>query len=228
MPGTPPLGPAALPRVRRSDAPRSPVRPEPSSSRSPSRPRPRSPPSRRARRPPPPARRPPRRSARRRRRRSRPRSSASSTPSARRTASCRSAVPLRSRSPPSATRPTWSTRRYFAHVSPSGGTVDKRARRAGLPHRAVLGRWARTSAGRRRRPRAPRPSSQRGWRAPSTASVILDVEFRDAGIGLVARLPTGDAGATFALELGAIVPCVPAGGAGGTVRAAPRARVGTS
>ena len=119
------------------------------------------------------------------------------------------------------------TRRYFAHVSPSGGTVDTRARRAGYltaPCWAVgedLG-WAAPEA-------ASAEAVVAAWMAsPKHRSVILDVEFRDAGIGLVARLPTGDAGATFALELGAIVPCVPAGGAGGTVRAAPRARVGTS
>jgi uncharacterized protein YkwD len=117
-------------------------------------------------------------------------------------------------------------RRYFAHVSPSGGTVDKRARRAGYltaPCWAVgedLG-WAAPEA-------ASAEAVVAAWMAsPKHRSVILDAEFRDAGIGLAARLPTGDgAGATFVLELGAVVPCGPAGGAGGTVRAAPRARVG--
>lgn len=114
-------------------------------------------------------------------------------------------------------------RRYFAHVSPSGGTVDKRARRAGYLTQScwVLGEdlgWAPQQA-----------SSARAvvdaWMAsPKHRAVILDGEFREAGIGLVARTPSGDApGATFVLEMGSMLRCG-ANGASGTVRAAPRAR----
>jgi uncharacterized protein YkwD len=115
-------------------------------------------------------------------------------------------------------------RRYFAHVSPSGGTLDKRARRAGYLTRScwALGEdlgWA-----------LPGVSSAAAvvdaWMAsPKHRAVILDRDFRDAGIGLVTRTPSGDgAGATFVLEMGALVPC---GGDAptGAVRAAPRARV---
>jgi uncharacterized protein YkwD len=115
-------------------------------------------------------------------------------------------------------------RRYFAHVSPTGGTVDMRAGRAGYltaPCWAVGEDLA----------RAPLSASRadavvEAWMAsPTHRAVILDGDFRDAGIGLVMRPPTGDgSGATFVLEMGAMVPCAGAS-AGGSVRAAPRARV---
>jgi uncharacterized protein YkwD len=117
-------------------------------------------------------------------------------------------------------------RRYFAHVSPTGGTVDKRARRAGYltaPCWAVgedLG-WA-----------PPDLATARGvvdaWMdSPSHRGVILDRSFRDIGIGLVDRAPVGDAaGATFVLELGALTACER--GAGESPRATPRARVRVS
>lgn len=114
-------------------------------------------------------------------------------------------------------------RRYFAHVSPTGGTVDKRARRAGYLTQScwALGEdlgWAPldvSSAG----------AVVEAWMAsPKHRSVILDGEFREAGIGIVPRTPSGDGpGATFVLEMGAMMPCS-ATGASGTVRAAPRAR----
>jgi uncharacterized protein YkwD len=114
-------------------------------------------------------------------------------------------------------------RGYFAHVSPSGGTLDKRARRAGYLTRScwVLGEdlgWAPLDASSARAVVA-------AWMAsPKHRAVILDGEFRDAGIGLVTRTPSGDRpGATFVLEMGAMVPCS-ASAEGGTIRAAPRAR----
>src|SRR4051812_19271025 len=114
-------------------------------------------------------------------------------------------------------------RRYFAHVSPSGGTVDKRARRAGYltePCWAVgedLG-WAPPAV-------ASAQAVVAAWMtSPKHRAVILDGDFREGGVGLAARAPTGDGvGATFVLELGAMLRCGPSG-AGGTVRAAPRAR----
>jgi uncharacterized protein YkwD len=118
-------------------------------------------------------------------------------------------------------------RGFFAHVSPSGGTVDKRARRAGYitgPCWALgedLG-WAPPTV-------ASAQAVVGAWmESPRHRSVILDADFRDIGIGLVMRAPTNDgSGATFVLELGAVGPCG-AGGAGGTVRATPRARIRVS
>jgi uncharacterized protein YkwD len=96
------------------------------------------------------------------------------------------------------------TRRYFAHVSPSGGTVDKRARRAGYLSSPcwVLGEdlgWAPASI-------ASAQALVDAWmESPTHRAVILDPRFREIGIGLVGAAPVGDgAGATFVLELGAV------------------------
>ena len=98
-------------------------------------------------------------------------------------------------------------RRYFAHVSPSGGNVEKRARRAGYLTAPcyVLGEdLARAPAD-----AASADAVVDAWMAsPGHRAVILDGEFREAGIGLVGRAPLGDGpGATFVLEAGAMVPC---------------------
>jgi uncharacterized protein YkwD len=113
------------------------------------------------------------------------------------------------------------SRRYFAHVSPSGGNVEKRARRAGYltaPCWALgenLG-WSPPDA-------ASADAVVAAWMAsPKHRSVILDGDFREAGIGIVSRAPNGDGpGATFVLEAGAMLPCAPAA-ARGTVRARAR------
>jgi uncharacterized protein YkwD len=110
-------------------------------------------------------------------------------------------------------------RGYFAHVSPSGGTVDKRARRAGYltaPCWALGEDLARAPAA-----VASGEAVVAAWMAsPGHRSVILDSDFSEGGIGLVPRAPGGDGdGATFVLELGAMVPCA---------GAAPRARVRAS
>jgi uncharacterized protein YkwD len=118
-------------------------------------------------------------------------------------------------------------RGYFAHVSPSGGTVDKRARRAGYltgPCWALgedLG-WAPSAV-------ASAQAVVAAWmESPRHRSVILDPDFRDIGIGLLTKAPTADGvGATFVLELGAAGPCAAAGSTG-TVRATPRARIRVS
>src|SRR4051812_1171438 len=112
-------------------------------------------------------------------------------------------------------------RGYFAHVSPSGGNVEKRARRAGYltaPCWALgenLG-WAPPDA-------ASAEAVVAAWMAsPKHRSVILDGDFREAGIGLVSRAPGGDGpGATFVLEAGAMLACTPAVPVG-TVRARAR------
>jgi uncharacterized protein YkwD len=116
------------------------------------------------------------------------------------------------------------SRRYFAHVSPSGGTLDKRAGRAGYitaPCWALGENLARAPLD-----AASADAVVEAWMAsPKHRSVILDGDFRDGGIGVVTRPPTGDgSGATFVLEVGAMVPCTGAT-AGGSIRAAPRAPV---
>jgi uncharacterized protein YkwD len=98
-------------------------------------------------------------------------------------------------------------RGYFAHVSPSGGDVEKRARRAGYltADCYVLGENLARAPG----DAASAEAVVAAWMAsPGHRSVILDAEFRQAGIGLVERQPLGgDAGATFVLEAGAMVRC---------------------
>jgi uncharacterized protein YkwD len=111
-------------------------------------------------------------------------------------------------------------RRYFAHVSPSGGTVDKRARRAGYLDGPcwVLGEdlgWAPPSI-------ASAQAVVDAWiESPTHRAVLLDPRFREIGIGLVAAAPVGTgAGATFVLELG-VVQCGPgvrAAGVRGRIR----------
>ena len=112
-------------------------------------------------------------------------------------------------------------RRYFAHVSPSRGTVDKRARRAGYLTGPcwVLGEdlgWAPPAV-------ATAEAVVAAWMAsPKHRAVILDPSFRDIGIGLVQRAPAGE-GATFVLELGAVTRCGSSGASG-----PPRARIRVS
>jgi uncharacterized protein YkwD len=113
-------------------------------------------------------------------------------------------------------------RRYFAHVSPTGGTLDMRANRAGYltaPCWALgedLG-WAKPES-------SNAEAVVAAWMAsPTHRAVILDPEFREIGLGIVPRAPTPDgAGATFVLELGAMTPCAEPRTA---LRAKPRVRV---
>jgi uncharacterized protein YkwD len=114
-------------------------------------------------------------------------------------------------------------RRFFAHVSPSGGTVDRRARRAGYLEAApcwALGEdlgWAPPAV-------ATAQAVVAAWMAsPSHRSVILDDDFREIGVAVAGGAPVGDdAGATFVLELGATMPCARTQRG---ARAAPRTRV---
>jgi len=113
------------------------------------------------------------------------------------------------------------TRRYFAHVSPTNGTVEKRARRGGYltaPCWALgedLG-WAPPSVA------SPQAVVEAWMESPGHRAVILDPDFRELGIGIVGEAPTGDgAGATFVLEMGAMTPCA-------RERTGPRARIRVS
>jgi uncharacterized protein YkwD len=115
------------------------------------------------------------------------------------------------------------TRRYFAHVSPSGGTIEKRARRAGYMRGPcwVVGENLGTAV--------PASASAQAivdaWMAsPSHRAIILDPEFRHMGLAVVAGDPLDDpAGATFVLDVGANDCDFPAGAARAKVRARVRA-----
>jgi uncharacterized protein YkwD len=118
-------------------------------------------------------------------------------------------------------------RRYFAHVSPTGGTVDKRARRAGYLSAPC---WALgEDLGSAPAAVASAEAVVAAWmESPGHRAVILDPSFRDAGIGIVNRRSASEgAGATFVLEMGAMVACEDAGPRG-SARATPRARIRVS
>jgi uncharacterized protein YkwD len=118
-------------------------------------------------------------------------------------------------------------RGYFAHVSPTGGTVDKRARRAGYLSAPC---WSLgEDLGSAPAAVASAQAVVDAWmESPGHRAVILDPSFRDIGIALVSRLPAGEGqGATFVLEMGAMIACERSG-ARGSVRAAPRARIRVS
>jgi uncharacterized protein YkwD len=115
-------------------------------------------------------------------------------------------------------------RRYFAHVSPSGGTIDARARRAGYIRGAcwVVGEnlgWAVPGA-------ASAEAVVAAWMdSPTHRAIILDPEFRQMGVGVVSGAPAGDGvGSTFVLEAGSTV-CAAGAARSGVVRGRPRARV---
>jgi uncharacterized protein YkwD len=118
-------------------------------------------------------------------------------------------------------------RGYFAHVSPTGGTVDKRARRAGYLSAPC---WSLgEDLGSAPASVASAQAVVDAWmESPGHRAVILDPSFRDIGIALVNRLPAGEAaGATFVLEMGAMIACERSGPRG-AARATPRARIRVS
>jgi uncharacterized protein YkwD len=114
------------------------------------------------------------------------------------------------------------TRRYFAHVSPSGGTVEKRARRAGYMRGPC---WV---VGENLGMAVPESASAQAlvaaWMdSPSHRAIILDPEFRHMGLAVLPGAPAGDgAGATFVLDVGSNDCAFPVGAA--RVRAKARAR----
>src|SRR3954451_19740210 len=115
-------------------------------------------------------------------------------------------------------------RGYFAHVSPTGGTVDRRARRTGYLLEApcwALGEdlgWAPPAL-------ATAEAVVAAWMAsPSHRSVVLDRDFREIGVAVAGSAAVGEApGATFVLALGATMACARSSDRGES--AAPRARV---
>jgi len=100
-------------------------------------------------------------------------------------------------------------RRYFAHVSPTGGTVEKRARRAGYMRAPcwVVGE----NLGEAVAQSATAQTIADAWMAsPSHRAIILDPEFRHMGVAVVPGTSAGEgSGATFVLDVGAN-DCAPA------------------
>ncbi len=95
--------------------------------------------------------------------------------------------------------------RFFAHVSPFAGAITDRARRSGYIHRAddyELGEDIAWGEGVLSTPAA----IVTAWmNSPPHRAVILDGDFNDVGVGVVAGVPldAGQAGSTFVLDVGA-------------------------
>jgi uncharacterized protein YkwD len=96
--------------------------------------------------------------------------------------------------------------RFFAHVSPLAGAITNRARNAGYLTRAtddyVLGEDIAWGEGELSTPAA----IVTAWmNSPAHRAVILDRDFDDMGVGVVAGVPVESAlaGATFVLDVGA-------------------------
>ena len=95
------------------------------------------------------------------------------------------------------------THRFFAHVSPFTGAITDRARRAGYLRNDdyALGEDIAWGEGELSTP----DSIVTAWmNSPGHRAVILDPDFRDAGVGIVAGVPvdTELPGATFVLDVG--------------------------
>jgi uncharacterized protein YkwD len=93
-------------------------------------------------------------------------------------------------------------RAYFSHVSPGGGTLVDRLRRADYAGRCAwrAGETLAWGSGTMRTP----ASRVRAWMdSPRHREVLLDAAYRDVGIGIVKGLPgrTGD-GFTYTSEFG--------------------------
>jgi len=95
-------------------------------------------------------------------------------------------------------------RRFFAHVSPGGATLDRRIRRTGYLRGSrnwILGEdigWV-------EEPAATAGRIVREWmHSPPHRSVILDRRFREIGVGVAGGVPDPsiERGATFVLDVG--------------------------
>jgi hypothetical protein len=93
-------------------------------------------------------------------------------------------------------------RRYFAHVSPNGVSVEERARKAGFMRGARswgLGEDIAWGSGSRVSPQA----TVAAWmRSPPHRAVILNPRYREGGAGIARGTPRGVAGATYVMDLG--------------------------
>ena len=95
-------------------------------------------------------------------------------------------------------------RRYFSHVSPGGGDLAARARRAGYAQRRCswrVGEMLAWGVG----PRATAAGTIRAWmRSPGHRRVLLSRRYRDMGVGLQAGTPYPEhaSGLTAAVVVG--------------------------
>ena len=93
-------------------------------------------------------------------------------------------------------------RRFFAHVSPDGGSLSDRAREAryvpakGAWRVAENLAWGSGSYG------SPRHVVTSWMKSPSHRRNVLDGSLRHAGVGVIDGTPGGRRGATFTLVLG--------------------------
>ncbi len=94
------------------------------------------------------------------------------------------------------------TRRYFSHVSPSGGDVTGRVRTAGYlrgAHGFSVGEniaWGQGPLG------TPAATVDAWMHSPPHRAIILTAGFREAGVGVAAGTPAGSAGLTWVLNVG--------------------------
>lgn len=93
-------------------------------------------------------------------------------------------------------------RRYFAHVSPDGVSVEERVRRAGFMRGSRswgLGEDIAWGTGSRGSPQAIVAS----WmRSPPHRAVILNPLYREGGAGIARGTPKGSPGVTYVMDLG--------------------------
>ena len=94
-------------------------------------------------------------------------------------------------------------RAYFSHVSPSGGSLTDRLRRAGYARRQCAWTGGETLAWGTGAMRSP-ASRVAGWmQSPPHRAILLSPTFREAGIGVVAGSPgNAGSGATYVGEFG--------------------------
>jgi uncharacterized protein YkwD len=90
------------------------------------------------------------------------------------------------------------TRRFFAHESLNGATVRDRVARTGY----LRGRWSLgENIGWMSAPSAT--GIVQAWMdSPGHRAMILHRAFREAGVGVVAGIPSGGAGATYTMDFG--------------------------
>jgi uncharacterized protein YkwD len=93
-------------------------------------------------------------------------------------------------------------RHFFHHVSPEGGTLTDRVRRAG--YLSGTGEWALgENIGWGTGSLGSPAAIVRGWmNSPPHRAVILSRRFREAGVGVARGVPVGGDGATFTLDAG--------------------------
>jgi uncharacterized protein YkwD len=94
-------------------------------------------------------------------------------------------------------------RSYFSHVSPGGGTVLDRLRRAGYARDGVRMRYGETLAWGTRRSSTARSIVRRWMQSPGHRAVLLDGALREVGVGSARGTPVPrPSGVTVAAAFG--------------------------